>query len=156
MQLPCETSSRALNAMLSAIVHGRRFVWVNGSLFNISRMLCGKLPRDRAILIKPATAEQRTAEPVRSFSRVHRIQRNPSVKSSRSSRSCRDHCTDVAGSQRVLPGTLQVASFTRNQLMRAGIDLVNTPYNYLDLTPKGRDEAGRGQFWVRRHNEYED
>ena len=36
-----------------------------------------------------------------------------------------------------------------------GIDLMNTAYNYLDLTPKGRDEGGRGQFWVRRHNEYE-
>jgi len=35
--------------------------------------------------------------------------------------------------------------------MRAGIDLVNTAYNYLDLKPKGRDEAGRGQFWFRCH-----
>ena len=42
-------------------------------------------------------------------------------------------CTDVAGSQRVLQGTRQVASFTRIQLMRAGADLMNTAYNYLDL-----------------------
>jgi predicted dithiol-disulfide oxidoreductase (DUF899 family) len=35
-----------------------------------------------------------------------------------------------------------------------GIDLLNTAYNYLDLAPKGRDENGRGQFWVRRHDEY--
>jgi predicted dithiol-disulfide oxidoreductase (DUF899 family) len=35
-----------------------------------------------------------------------------------------------------------------------GIDLVNTAYNYLDLTPKGRDENGRGPFWVKRHDEY--
>jgi predicted dithiol-disulfide oxidoreductase (DUF899 family) len=35
-----------------------------------------------------------------------------------------------------------------------GIDLVNTTYNYLDLVPKGRDEDGRGAFWVRRHDEY--
>jgi hypothetical protein len=42
-------------------------------------VLGGKLPRNRAILIKPATAEQRTPEPVLSFSRVHRIRRNPSV-----------------------------------------------------------------------------
>jgi predicted dithiol-disulfide oxidoreductase (DUF899 family) len=35
-----------------------------------------------------------------------------------------------------------------------GIDLVNTAYNYLDLVPKGRDEDSRGQFWVRRHDEY--
>ena len=36
-----------------------------------------------------------------------------------------------------------------------GIDLVNTAYNYMDLTPKGRDEGDRGQFWVRRHDEYD-
>ncbi len=36
-----------------------------------------------------------------------------------------------------------------------GIDLMNTAYNYLDLTPKGRDEDGRSQFWVRRRDEYE-
>ena len=36
-----------------------------------------------------------------------------------------------------------------------GIDLMNTAYNYLDLSPKGRDESGRSQFWVRRHDEYE-
>jgi predicted dithiol-disulfide oxidoreductase (DUF899 family) len=36
-----------------------------------------------------------------------------------------------------------------------GIDLLNTAYNYIDLTPKGRDEGGRNQFWVRRHDEYD-
>jgi predicted dithiol-disulfide oxidoreductase (DUF899 family) len=36
-----------------------------------------------------------------------------------------------------------------------GIDLLNAAYNYLDLVPKGRDEDGRIQFWVRRHDEYE-
>ncbi len=35
-----------------------------------------------------------------------------------------------------------------------GIDLLNTAYNYLDLVPKGRDESGRGPYWVRRHDEY--
>ena len=35
-----------------------------------------------------------------------------------------------------------------------GIDLLNTAYNYIDLTPKGRDEGGRSQFWVRRRDEY--
>jgi predicted dithiol-disulfide oxidoreductase (DUF899 family) len=35
-----------------------------------------------------------------------------------------------------------------------GIDLLNAAYNYLDLVPKGRDEGDRGQFWVRRHDEY--
>jgi predicted dithiol-disulfide oxidoreductase (DUF899 family) len=38
-----------------------------------------------------------------------------------------------------------------------GIDLLNTAYNYLDLVPKGRDEEGRPpQFWVRRHDEYDE
>jgi len=36
-----------------------------------------------------------------------------------------------------------------------GIDLMCTDYNYLDLTPKGRDEGGHGPFWVKRHDEYE-
>jgi len=36
-----------------------------------------------------------------------------------------------------------------------GIDLLNAAYNYLDLVPKGRDEGGRGQSWVRRRDEYE-
>jgi predicted dithiol-disulfide oxidoreductase (DUF899 family) len=37
-----------------------------------------------------------------------------------------------------------------------GIDMMNTAYHYLDVTPKGRDEAGHDftQFWVRRHDEY--
>jgi predicted dithiol-disulfide oxidoreductase (DUF899 family) len=38
-----------------------------------------------------------------------------------------------------------------------GIDLLNTAYNYLDLVPKGRDEVGKpSQFWVRRHDEYDE
>jgi predicted dithiol-disulfide oxidoreductase (DUF899 family) len=38
-----------------------------------------------------------------------------------------------------------------------GIDMLNVAYHYLDLVPKGRDEAGHEfpQFWVRRHDEYE-
>jgi len=36
-----------------------------------------------------------------------------------------------------------------------GIDMMNTAYHYIDLTPKGRDEGGRSQYWVRRHDEYE-
>ena len=35
-----------------------------------------------------------------------------------------------------------------------GIDMVNTAYNYLDLVPKGRDEGGKGPYWVKRHDEY--
>jgi predicted dithiol-disulfide oxidoreductase (DUF899 family) len=36
-----------------------------------------------------------------------------------------------------------------------GIDLFSTDYNYMDIVPKGRDEDGRGPFWVRRHDEYD-
>jgi predicted dithiol-disulfide oxidoreductase (DUF899 family) len=35
-----------------------------------------------------------------------------------------------------------------------GNDKLNSHYHYLDLAPKGRDEGGRGPFWVRRHDEY--
>ncbi|GAB5467066.1 MAG: DUF899 domain-containing protein [Rhodospirillales bacterium] len=37
-----------------------------------------------------------------------------------------------------------------------GLDLVNAAYNLLDLTPKGRDEAGLTypQAWVRRRDQY--
>jgi predicted dithiol-disulfide oxidoreductase (DUF899 family) len=35
-----------------------------------------------------------------------------------------------------------------------GIDMLNVDYHYLDLVPKGRDEDGKGPFWVRRHDEY--
>ena len=37
-----------------------------------------------------------------------------------------------------------------------GIDAFSVDYQYLDLTPKGRDEGGKGPFWVRRHDEYEE
>jgi predicted dithiol-disulfide oxidoreductase (DUF899 family) len=35
-----------------------------------------------------------------------------------------------------------------------GIEPFNVDYQYLDVVPKGRDEDGRGPFWVRRHDEY--
>jgi predicted dithiol-disulfide oxidoreductase (DUF899 family) len=36
-----------------------------------------------------------------------------------------------------------------------GIDLMNTTYNFLDLTAKGRDEIPETtQDWVRYHDEY--
>jgi predicted dithiol-disulfide oxidoreductase (DUF899 family) len=37
-----------------------------------------------------------------------------------------------------------------------GLDMLNVAYHYMDLVPKGRDERGQGQSWVRRHDEYED
>jgi predicted dithiol-disulfide oxidoreductase (DUF899 family) len=37
-----------------------------------------------------------------------------------------------------------------------GIDLLNTAYNYIDLTPRGRDEGDSPQSWVRYHDRYPD
>jgi len=39
---------------------------------------------------------------------------------------------------------------------KRGIDMVNGAYHYLDLAPKGRDEAGLKftMEWVRRHDQY--
>lgn len=39
-----------------------------------------------------------------------------------------------------------------------GVDMLNGAYNYIDLTPKGRDEHGeaRNMGWLRRHDQYED
>lgn len=37
-----------------------------------------------------------------------------------------------------------------------GLDILNGAYNYIDLSPKGRDENGEGMKWLRRHDQYED
>ena len=37
-----------------------------------------------------------------------------------------------------------------------GNEMFNLHYHYLDMVPKGRDEGGRGPFWVQRHDEYPD
>ena len=41
-----------------------------------------------------------------------------------------------------------------------GLDMMLTAYNYLDITPKGRDEEGKGlpypMVWVRHHDRYGD
>jgi predicted dithiol-disulfide oxidoreductase (DUF899 family) len=37
-----------------------------------------------------------------------------------------------------------------------GIDLMNGAYNYIDLTPKGRDEGKGIMAWLRRRDQYED
>jgi predicted dithiol-disulfide oxidoreductase (DUF899 family) len=35
-----------------------------------------------------------------------------------------------------------------------GIEPFNVDYRFLDVVPEGRNEQGRGPFWVRRHDEY--
>lgn len=37
-----------------------------------------------------------------------------------------------------------------------GIDMLNAAYHYLDLVPKGRDEADGPQSWVQYHDKYKD
>ena len=37
-----------------------------------------------------------------------------------------------------------------------GIEVVNGAYHFIDMLPKGRDEGGRPQSWVRYHDRYED
>jgi len=38
-----------------------------------------------------------------------------------------------------------------------GLDMLNGAYHMLDLTPLGRDEAGKGNmYWLRRRDQYED
>jgi predicted dithiol-disulfide oxidoreductase (DUF899 family) len=37
-----------------------------------------------------------------------------------------------------------------------GLDMLNVAYNYLDIVPKGRDEAGVGPMWIHRRDEYPD
>ena len=37
-----------------------------------------------------------------------------------------------------------------------GLDILNSAYNMLDLTALGRHEDGKGMFWLRRRDQYED
>lgn len=36
-----------------------------------------------------------------------------------------------------------------------GLDILLGAYNFIDMTPKGRDEAGHGMSWVKHHDKYE-
>jgi predicted dithiol-disulfide oxidoreductase (DUF899 family) len=36
-----------------------------------------------------------------------------------------------------------------------GLDILNGAYNYIDLSPKGRDEESGAMNWLRRHDQYE-
>jgi len=58
--------------------HDRCLVCGSRSLFNISRMLGGALPRERAILIRPEILEPGNPERVLSFPRAHRVRRKVS------------------------------------------------------------------------------
>jgi predicted dithiol-disulfide oxidoreductase (DUF899 family) len=50
------------------------------------------------------------------------------------------------------------AVFHTYSCYQRGIDLMNSAYNFIDLTPRGRDEEGHDnpQYWVRHHDRYED
>ncbi len=47
------------------------------------------------------------------------------------------------------------AAFHTYSTFARGIDMVNPTYQFLDLVPKGRDEGGRSQYWVRHHDRYQ-
>ncbi|HLK35639.1 MAG TPA: thioredoxin family protein [Polyangiaceae bacterium] len=49
----------------------------------------------------------------------------------------------------------QGAIFHTYSAYARGIDMLNLTYHYLDISPRGRDEAETGPNWVRRHDEYE-
>src|SRR5438132_8116219 len=72
---PAKRRLSVLNAMLSAIVHARGSGLRKWLTVQHISYVGGKLLRNRAILIKPATLEQRTPEPVLSFSRINTIRR---------------------------------------------------------------------------------
>jgi predicted dithiol-disulfide oxidoreductase (DUF899 family) len=69
----------------------------------------------------------------------------------------------LAGSAEELPGISVFYKDAEGVLLHTyscysrGIDLMNAAYNYLDLVPKGRDEAElpMTMAWLRRHDEYE-
>src|SRR5262249_36227139 len=71
---------------------------------------------------------------------------------------------DVNKSEPELPGISvfykdgRGAIFHTYSCFSRGIDLLNGAYNYLDLTPKGRDEDNLPytMAWLHRHDEYED
>jgi predicted dithiol-disulfide oxidoreductase (DUF899 family) len=48
----------------------------------------------------------------------------------------------------------QGAVFHTYSCYARGNDMLNVHYHYLDMVPKGRDENGRGPYWVRRRDEY--
>ncbi|HVO00864.1 MAG TPA: thioredoxin family protein [Candidatus Cybelea sp.] len=37
-----------------------------------------------------------------------------------------------------------------------GVEAINGAYRFIDLTPRGRHEEGKGMAWLRRHDDYED
>ena len=61
--------------------------------------------------------------------------------------------TDLPGIS-VFFKTVEEKIFHTYSCYARGIDLMNAAYNYIDLTPKGRDEGEGIQRWVRRHDEY--
>jgi predicted dithiol-disulfide oxidoreductase (DUF899 family) len=46
------------------------------------------------------------------------------------------------------------AVFHTSSCYDRGNDKLNLHYHYLDLVPRGRNEGGRGPYWVRRRDEY--
>ncbi len=77
-------------------------------------------------------------------------------------------CTTTTASPTFLLRNVQERAFSTTKTARffhtysayaRGLDTMLNAYNFLDLTPKGRDEAGLGPYpmaWVRHHDRYSD
>jgi len=59
--------------------HDTCMVCGSHSLFNVARIFGGKLPRERAALIRPAQVDSEKTELVLAFPRAHRFQRKVSA-----------------------------------------------------------------------------
>ena len=59
--------------------HDQCMVCGSRSLFNITRMLGGNLPRERAVLIRSSQVDSEKTEPVLTFSRAHRPRKTVSA-----------------------------------------------------------------------------
>jgi len=59
--------------------HDQCMVCGSRSLVNITRMLGGNLPRERAVLIRSSQVDSEKTEPVLTFSRAHRPRKNVSA-----------------------------------------------------------------------------
>ena len=71
-------------------------------------------------------------------------------------RADRDDHVRPAGNQRILQGCRAGSVFHTYSCYARGLDMLNNAYHYLDLVPKGRDEAGlpHTMAWVKFRDLY--
>jgi hypothetical protein len=70
-----------------------------------------------------------------------------------------DRLEPLPGYSPLIGRLVGMLSFARHTTVAAveglSVTELNIHYHYLDLVPKGRDEGGRGPYWVRRGDEYD-